>query len=171
MLMGFVKLGAIIFQGCVVDGCGRRPMLALSLLGLGLSMFALSAAFLFNTTWQFKVVPIYSFIISFSIGVGPICYTYNAELYPTSMRPKGLALAMAVGRFMSAFVSLSFPSLAHALGLPLTFAMFGFASFIGVVFIIAAVPETSGRSLDQEESDSDSTDSSSEWDSDAPMSS
>jgi len=157
MLMGFLKLGAIIFQGFLVDGCGRRPMLALSSLGTGLSMFALSAAFVFDTDWHMKVIPIFAFIFSFSLGFGPIVYTYNAELYPSSMRPKALSLSMSIGRLMSAVVSLSFPGLAYKLSLPGVFILFGIASCIGAVFILFAVPETAGRILDQEESDSDSS--------------
>lgn len=158
MLMGVVKVGAIIFQGAVVDGCGRRPLLALSNLGLGLSMFALSASFIFNTDWHFKVVPIYTYIIFFSLGVGPIVYTYNAELYPTNMRPNALSLALGVGRVMSALVACSFPTLAASpLDYSGTFGLFGVMSLIGVVFVLTIVRETAGRSLDQQGWDSDAS--------------
>jgi len=161
MLMGFVKLAAIIFQGFVVDGYGRRPMLALSNLGTGLSMFALMASFIFHTDWRCKVIAIYTFIASFSLGLGPITYTYNAELYPTSIRPQGISAALGVGRVVSATVSTFFPTFVQMLGLPAVFGLFGFASVIGVVFVLCAVPETAGRSLDQEgDSDSSDTDSS-----------
>jgi len=158
MLMGFVKLGAIVFQGFLVDGCGRRPMLALSSLGTGLSMFVLSASFMLDTDWHFKVIPIFTFIFSFSIGFGPIVYTYNAELYPTSMRPKALSLAMGVGRGVSATVATTFPTLIDKIGISGVFILYGISSCIGVVFILSCVPETAGRSLDHEESDSDTSD-------------
>lgn len=151
MIMGLFKLAAIIAQGSVVDVVGRRPLLVLSSVGMSLCMFSLGLAFVLSWGWQLKVVPIIGFVALFSLGYGPIVYTLNAELYPTSCRAKGLTFAMAVGRVFSALVSMTFLSLARLLSFGGAFMFFAFWGAVAAAFVIAVVPETKGKSLEDDQ--------------------
>lgn len=149
MIMGFFKLAAIIAQGFVVDITGRKPMLVLSSLGMSVSMMILGLSFQFSWGWQMKVVPIVLFVVLFSLGYGPITYTLNAELYPTSCRSKGVTFAMGVGRLFSAIVSLTFLSLARLLTFAGAFMFFAMWGIVSVAFVKFLVPETTGKSLEE----------------------
>lgn len=149
LIMGCFKLAAIIAQGSVVDVIGRRPLLVLSSLGMCLCMLLLGLAFVFSWGWQLKVVPIVCFVVLFSLGYGPIVYTLNAELYPTECRSKGLTFAMAVGRVLSALVSLTFLTLAGLLTFGGAFLFFAFWGAVAAAFVIFLVPETKGLSLEE----------------------
>lgn len=149
LIMGCFKLVAIIVQGSVVDVVGRRPLLVVSSLGMCFSMLLLGLAFVFSWDWQLKVVPIVSFVVLFSLGYGPIVFTLNAELYPTECRSKGLTFAMAVGRVMSALVSLTFLTLADLLTFGGAFLFFALWGAVAAAFVTFLVPETKGMSLEE----------------------
>eukprot|EP00930_Biecheleria_cincta_P055150 TRINITY_DN41502_c0_g1_i1.p1 TRINITY_DN41502_c0_g1~~TRINITY_DN41502_c0_g1_i1.p1 ORF type:complete len:466 (-),score=68.59 TRINITY_DN41502_c0_g1_i1:74-1471(-) len=153
MLMGMVGVGickliAIVVSGQIVDRVGRRPLLMLSSLGMSMSMQILGVSFVFSWGWSSKLVAIIAFVVLFSMGYGPIVYTLNAELFPQSCRSAGLTLGMSVARVTSAIVAVSFLSLADVLttgGAFLFFAVWGLAA---VAFVSQLVPETSGKSLE-----------------------
>merc|ERR1712094_102701 len=118
VMIGCFKLGAIIVQAFVVDDVGRRPMLMISSFGMTLSMLVLGLSFLWSWHWNRKVAAIVAYIVSFSLGFGPLTYTLNCELYPTSCRAKGMLLAMSTARIASSTVTLTFVSLASLLSFP-----------------------------------------------------
>jgi len=122
-------------------------------LGMGGCMLTLGAAFALSWGWMWKVIPMFSFVVLFSLGYGPIVYTLNAELYPTSCRAKGLTFAMGVGRVISALVSLTFLSLADILTMGGAFIFFGLWGAVAAAFVVFLIPETKGKCLDEDAKD------------------
>lgn len=151
VVMGLLKLVTIFVQGGMVDAIGRRPLLILSGVGMSMSMFSLGVGFALSFWWFEKVVSIIVFVVCFSLGIGPIVYTLNAELYPRRCRTKGMTLAMGVARAMSAINTLTFMSLSSLLTTGGAFFFYGTLCAALAVFVALFVPETSGRSLEDDE--------------------
>ncbi|CAK0908603.1 unnamed protein product [Prorocentrum cordatum] len=150
LIMGCFKLAAIMVQGCIVDITGRRPLLIISSLGMASCMITLGLSFEFSLGVYFKVLPITFFAVLFSLGYGPLVYTIGAELYPTACRAKGLTLTMGTARVMAAIVALTFLSLSAVLSMGGAFIFYGCWGVVGAVFVLLLVPETTGKSLDED---------------------
>jgi len=150
LIMGCFKLAAIMVQGCVVDITGRRPLLVISSLGMATCMIALGISFILAWGVYFKVIPITLFAVLFSLGYGPLVYTMGAELYPTACRAKGLTLTMGTARVMAAIVAMTFLSLSSLLSMGGAFIFFGLWGVVGAAFVLLFVPETTGKSLEED---------------------
>jgi len=98
----------------------------------------------------FKVIPITLFAVLFSLGYGPLVYTMGAELYPTACRAKGLTLTMGTARVMAAIVAMTFLSLSSLLSMGGAFIFFGLWGVVGAAFVLLFVPETTGKSLEED---------------------
>jgi len=148
LIMGLVKLFSILFATFNVDTWGRRPLLMISGLGCGVSMVMLSLS---ADQPQNPMQPIgmMCFMVSFSLGYGPLLYVFNGEIFPQAVRSKGMSVSMSVARFMSATVSLTFLSIVNVLTLKWTWAIFASMGFSSVAFVFLCVPETRGKALEE----------------------
>lgn len=146
--MGIAKLACILVATYLVDRAGRRPLFMISGLGCALSMAILSAS---SDTPQspMQLVGMVLFVASFSIGYGPLLYVFNGEIFPQSVRSKGISVAMSTARFMSASVSLSFLSLISLVTLSGAWAIFGAMALMSVFFVFFCLPETRGKTLEE----------------------
>jgi MFS family permease len=89
------------------------------------------------------------FIISFAFSAGPVTWTVINEIYPNEIRGRAVAVATAVNWGAAFLVSAFFLSLVHAIGQAYTFWLFAAFCVIGLLWVIAALPETRGRSLEE----------------------
>ncbi len=89
------------------------------------------------------------FIISFAFSLGPVTWTVINEIYPGEVRGRAVAVATAVNWGAAFLVSGFFLSVVKAIGQAHTFWMFAGFCAIGLVWVIVAVPETRGRSLEE----------------------
>jgi MFS family permease len=71
------------------------------------------------------------------------------EIYPSSVRGRGVAVATAANWFATWLVSQVFLSLVKAIGEPATFWLFAAVCVLAGVFVWKVVPETKGKSLAQ----------------------
>ncbi|KEQ79356.1 hypothetical protein M438DRAFT_151375 [Aureobasidium pullulans EXF-150] len=137
----------------IIDRFGRRvlllstfPLMFIFLLTAGLCVEIKDASI------KTKVVTtmIILFAASYSPGVGPIAFTYSAEVFPMSHREIGMSWAVAMNNLFAAALSLSFPSINqkfshHGAGAMEFFAGLNLLSWI-LVFLF--VPETCLRTLE-----------------------
>jgi len=149
--MGVCKLMATVLSGSVVDRCGRRPLLMISSMGMSMSMGTVGVACLLTAAWRLKLTGMVSFQVFFAIGVGPIIYILNAEMYPKNCRTKGLVLALAIGRLVSATVLSTFLGLAGLLTFAGAFFFYAAIGIVAAVFVHFVVPETKGTHLEDQD--------------------
>ncbi|PCH41869.1 general substrate transporter [Wolfiporia cocos MD-104 SS10] len=90
----------------------------------------------------------YLFVCSFAATVGPVCWTYPAEIFPIRVRAKAVALAIATDwacNFALAFaVPPSLANIAYK-----TYFIFGTINFVAFIHIFFCFPETAKRSLEE----------------------
>lgn len=128
----------------LVERWGRKPTLALFLLGTAVSAFFFGSAG--TGTDAFVWVSLLSF---FNLGAWGVLYTVTPELYPTSIRASGAGAAAAVGRIGGIGAPFVTPLLVGPLGQAGVFGLFTGLIVLTALVIVVLGEETRGRSLEE----------------------
>ena len=72
----------------LIDRLGRRKLLLTSIAGLTVGLLALGLSFFFEHEYAgyMAVASLVFYVAFFAIGMGPIPWTVNSEIYPASVR-------------------------------------------------------------------------------------
>lgn len=153
---------AIIF----IDKWGRRPMLLSGFLMMGFFLFlvgGLQARFGHwgiqdgSRTWVISnndsatkavIVCSYLFVSSFAITMGPVSWTYPAELYSLKVRGKAVSLATATNWLFNFSLAWAVPPGLASIAWK-TYFIFGTFNFAGFIHVFFMYPETVGRTLEE----------------------
>ncbi|CAK5267723.1 unnamed protein product [Mycena citricolor] len=150
-----------------IDKWGRRPMLLAGTLAMGFWLFLVGGLQSKFGHWDTSSPPVwvieghdaatkaiivcsYLFVCSFAVTMGPVSWTYPAELFPTKVRAKAVSVATSANwAFNFALAWAVPPALSHiAYKTYYIFGTFNFAAFVHIFFMF---PETVGRSLEEVE--------------------
>ncbi|KAH9912214.1 general substrate transporter [Fomitopsis serialis] len=94
------------------------------------------------------IVCSYLFVCSFAVTMGPVSWTYPAELFPMRVRAKAVSVSTATNwAFNFALAWFVPPSLANIAYK--TYFIFGTFNFAACVHIFFCFPETAGRTLEE----------------------
>lgn len=155
--VGLTKLTFILLSTILMDRVGRRRLLLVSNIGIIVALSGLG--FCLNMVEHSKepllwalvlsIVATYAFVAVFSLGMSPVTWVYSSEIFPLRLRAQGMALGVAVNRFMNAAVSMSFLSISHAITIGGSFFMFAAIAVASFVFFYFFTPETKGKSLEE----------------------
>ncbi|KAF8007912.1 hypothetical protein BT93_K1800 [Corymbia citriodora subsp. variegata] len=156
--VGVTKTSFIIVASVLTDKLGRKPLLYISsigmtvcLCGVGVSLSLLKEGIAGGAA-PLAILSVCSTLVFFSVGISPICWVVNSEIFPLRYRAQAVALGAAANRVCSGLVSMSFLSISRSISVAGTFFGFAAMSALSVAFIYLVVPETKGRSLEQIES-------------------
>jgi sugar porter (SP) family MFS transporter len=162
--IGAVNVAATFIAVAFVDRVGRRPLLLYGLVGMGLSLFVMGSCFyrlahvtIHSTSATNQVsnaaivllVAMVIFIGSFAFSLGPVVWTVINEIYPSTVRGRGVAVATAANWGAAWLVTQFFLSLTEWIGEVGTFYLFAGMCVVSFVFIWFLLPETKGKSLAQ----------------------
>jgi len=151
-----------------IDRWGRRPMLLIGLFLMAIWLFlvgGLQGAYgQWGTvdgdrTWVIEgnaavtrgvIVVSYMFVCSFAITMGPVSWTYPAEIFPLRIRAKAVSLSTATNWTFNCVLAYAVPPALSTISYKtyFIFATFNAAAFIHVLFMF---PETTGRTLEEVE--------------------
>ena len=150
-LIGFVNLVFTFVAVAFVDRAGRRLLL---LIGLGVQMAALLA-----TGWMFHaghsglplLVAVITFTGAFAMSLGPISWLLSSEIFPTKVRGRAMSVAAFTVWVSCYVVAQTFPMLndSPTIGPAKTFWVYAACCLAGFLFVLALVPETKGRTLEE----------------------
>lgn len=79
---------------------------------------------------------IYLFTIVYSVGEGPVPFTYSAEAYPLYIRTQGMSLATATCWFFNFVLSITWPSLLKAFGQTGAFCWYAGWNVVGFFLVL-----------------------------------
>jgi sugar porter (SP) family MFS transporter len=137
-----------------IDTFGRRNLLLVT--------FPLMSFFLFFTGFSF-IIPkemtqarlgtvttgLYLFMAVYSVGEGPVPFTYSAEAFPLHFRDIGMSSSTAITWGFNFIISFSWPGMVKAFGDTGAFCWYASWNIIGWVFAYFMLPETKGLTLEE----------------------
>ncbi|KAI4301309.1 hypothetical protein L6164_034599 [Bauhinia variegata] len=139
----------------LIDMTGRKPLLLISGSGLVSGCMITAAAFYFKVhevalgaVPALAVTGILVYIGAFSVGMGAIPWVVMSEIFPINIKGLAGSLATLVNWFCAWLCSYTFNYLMSWSSYG-TFILYAAINALAILFIIVAVPETKGKSLEQ----------------------
>ena len=97
----------------------------------------------------FSLATVMLFMTSTSAGLRTLPWLINSEIYPTWARGQAVSLSSLCNWSTNTVLLLTFLSIVDALGLPQVILIYAVLSFIGVIFVLLFLPETSNQPLEK----------------------
>lgn len=154
IIVGIVNLLFTVVAIYTVDRFGRKPLMIIGSIGMGLSMFALGFAFYFNQVGIAALIFMLLYTAAFAMSWGPVCWVLLAEIFPNSIR-SALSIAVAAQWIANWVVSLTFPVMNDNVWLTnkfhhgFSYWIYGIMGILSAVFMWKLVPETKGKTLEE----------------------
>lgn len=156
IIVGLVNFISTFVAAMVIDKLGRKLLLYVSAVSMCLTLFALGTFFYFKThgadVSSIGWIPLLSlivYVIGFSLGFGPIPWLMMGEILPVKIRGSAASIATGFNWTCTFVVTKTFQDIRMLIGAHGAFWLFGVIVIIGFVFVVACVPETRGRSLEE----------------------
>ena len=137
-----------------VDRLGRKPLMLFGAAGLALIYTAIG--YCYHLKGGGGVVPNTLFLVlvlaaigAYSMSLAPVTWVIISEIFPNRIR--GSAMSIAVGFLWIAcfLLTYTFPIFNAVLGPSVTFWIYAAICCVGFVGILARLPETKGKTLEQ----------------------
>ncbi|KAL7650186.1 hypothetical protein ACMYSQ_011988 [Aspergillus niger] len=138
-----------------IDTFGRRNLLLTTFPLMALSMFFTGFSFWIpedtHSSARLGCIALgtYLFAIVYSVGEGPVPFTYSAEAYPLYVRSHGMALATATTWLFNCLLAITWPSLRAAFTPQGAFSWYAGWCIVGWWLILMFMPETKGKTLEE----------------------
>lgn len=143
----------------LIDKVGRRPILLIGSAGMALSLGLMAIAFtqargpaddisLPDPWGPVALVAANAFVVFFGASWGPLVWVLLGEMFPNRIRAAALGLAAAAQWLANFAITLTFPPMLDAWGASFPYLMYATFAAISFFFVLAKVPETKGRELE-----------------------
>ncbi len=149
--VGLINLAFTFVAIGFVDRAGRRALL---LIGTAVQVVALVlVGWMFHTGQSGLplLLCIIGFIAAFAMALGPVGWLFCSEIFPNKIRGRAMSLAALTVWVSCYLVAQTFPMLNDnpAIGPAKTFWAYAAVSLFAFGFVLALIPETKGRTLEQ----------------------
>ena len=154
-IVGVANVLFTVIAIATVDRLGRKPLLIIGGVIMGISMVVLGFQFQSNATGTGPLVAAIVYIAGFALSWGPVTWVLLAEMFPNAIKGVAMSIAVAAQWIANLIVSWTFKilianSTLNALfnhGFP--YWMYGLMSFLAAAFVFFYVPETKQRTLEE----------------------
>jgi sugar porter (SP) family MFS transporter len=154
MIMGLVNLTFTIIAILLIERIGRRILMLIGSAGMGLFLFAISAAYLTHNFQGYLVlVFIMGYLAFFALSLGPVVWVLIGEIFPNRLRSHASALAVFCLWGSNFLISFTFPILLKNLNGGFTFLIYAVMCLLCLIFVYKYLVETKGKTLEQIERD------------------
>ncbi|MEM9834524.1 MAG: sugar porter family MFS transporter [Bacteroidota bacterium] len=120
---------------------------------LGEATIAESGTTLVNTSiilnTQIILLGILGFVAAYAASIGPVMWVLFSELFPNRIRGIAISFVGLINLGVAFGVQLLFPWELESLGSGTTFLIYASLAVVGLIFIMAKVPETKGKTLEE----------------------
>jgi len=155
VVVGAVNLFFTVIAIWTVDKLGRKPLMFIGSIGMGIALFAMGMAGYWQATGLWMLVFVLIYIASFALSVGPVTWVVLSEIFPTKIRGRAMGIATICLWMANSIVSQTFPMMDENEfliekfhhGFP--FFIYGTMCVVLVIFVARVVPETKGKSLEE----------------------
>jgi MFS transporter, SP family, xylose:H+ symportor len=156
LLLAGVNLIFTFVAMYTVDKFGRKPLIYIGSIGMGLGFLLLGTTLMMDQVGLLSLLGILMFIASFALSMGPVVWVLLSEIFPNKIRSIAMSVAVAVQWAMNYVVAQSFPVVVDSEANRGEFwngslPYFIFIAFIIIIFIFTKkfIPETKGKSLEE----------------------
>jgi SP family xylose:H+ symportor-like MFS transporter len=155
VVVGTVNLSFTIIAIWTVDKVGRKPLMMIGSVGMGLSLLGMGIMAYVQKTDLWILLFILGYIACFALSVGPVTWVILSEIFPTRIRGRAMAIATVCLWVANYVVSQTFPMmdgnkcLLEKFHHAFPFWLYGVFCVVLVTFVWRFVPETKGKTLEE----------------------
>jgi sugar porter (SP) family MFS transporter len=149
VITGAINLVFTVIAMLLVDRVGRRGLMLLGCVGIGVSHLACSFAYAAHWPAIAILILTLSAIGCYALTLAPVTWVLIAEIFPNRVRSQSVSAAVSALWLASFALTYTFPLLNKALGTSGIFRTYGVICLLGWALVFFFVPETKGRSLEQ----------------------
>jgi sugar porter (SP) family MFS transporter len=149
VITGAVNLVFTLIAIQTVDRFGRRALMLIGCAGIAFFHTIIGLAYQLHLKGPVVVAPVLATLACYGFSLAPVTWVLISEIFPNRIR--GAAVSVATSALWTAcfILTYTFPLLNRGLGPAGTFWLYALICAGGFVFILARVPETKGRTLEQ----------------------
>lgn len=155
-VFNILQLIAVAVCFVVIDKVGRRLLAIIGGFGTAACYAVIAVlAGLYSKDWGASpaagwacVAMAFAFILVYGVSYSPLGWALPPEVFSTSSRAKGVALATCVNWLANFTVGVSTPPMLESIGFG-TYVFFAVFCGLAGVWAVLLVPETMGRTLEQ----------------------
>ncbi|KAI4320325.1 hypothetical protein MLD38_033821 [Melastoma candidum] len=152
-LVGAANVFGTAVASSLMDKQGRKSLLLISFSGMAAMMLLLSLTF----TWSvltphagpLAVAGTVLYVLSFSLGAGPVPGLLLPEIFASRIRAKAVSLSFGMHWISNFVIGLCFLSVVNKFGISSVYLGFSAVCVLAVLYIASNVVETKGRSLEE----------------------
>ncbi|XP_009131524.1 plastidic glucose transporter 4 isoform X1 [Brassica rapa] len=152
-LVGASNVFGTAVASSLMDKMGRKSLLLTSFAGMALSMLLLSLSFTWKALAAYSgtlaVVGTVLYVLSFSLGAGPVPALLLPEIFASRIRAKAVALSLGMHWISNFVIGLYFLSVVTKFGISSVYLGFAGVCVLAVIYIAGNVVETKRRSLEE----------------------
>lgn len=150
IIIGVVNVIFTFVAIASVDKIGRRKLLLIGSVLMGLSLAAIGLCFHYSFFEHYIVLFfMLLYVASFSATMGAVVWVYISEIFPNLVRSLALSIATLSLWLADFVVTLSFPIMAKQLGVSVTMFCYAFFCVVAFIYMFFKVKETKGKSLEE----------------------
>lgn len=146
--VGGVKLVATVVGMYLIDTFGRKRLMEIGTGMMCVFALCISGSYFMGNS-LLTLIFVMAFTISFAFSMGPIPWIVIPELFPTYLRGRATGLCVMCLLFANWIIAQFTPMMIDGLGGGISFAIFAVLDLICLFGIVALVPETMGRTLEE----------------------
>ncbi len=148
--VGVVNMLFTLVAIWMVDKLGRKPLLLIGTVGMGVSLALLGGAFAGqHVQGPWVLLCVLGYVAAFAMAMGPVVWVIMAEIFPTQIRGRAMSIATVCLWVACYGVSQTFPWMLKHLHGPATFWFYAGMCLLAVLFVAGYVPETKGKTLEE----------------------
>lgn len=148
VITGTINLLFTILAMTLVDRFGRRRLMIIGSLGIGVCHLVASAAYRLHLQGIWILVLTLAAIACYAMTLAPLTWVLITEIFPNRYRGTAVSITVAALWIASFLLTYTFPILNRAVGSAGAFLFYGAICFAGAAFVFKSVPETSGKPLE-----------------------
>lgn len=149
--VGLINLLFTLVAIGLVDKAGRRPLLLIGTAVQTVALILVGGMFHAGHNGLGLLLCVMLFIAAFAMALGPIGWLLSSEIFPNRVRGRAMSVAAFTVWVGCYIVAQTFPMLndSPAIGPAKTFWIYAGVSLLSFFFVLALIPETKGRTLEQ----------------------
>ena len=155
LIVGLANVIFTVVAILTVDRLGRKPLLIIGGVVMGVAMMVLGFQFQANAVGTGPLIAAITYIAGFALSWGPVTWVLLSEMFPNAIKNRAMAIAVAAQWIANLFVSWTFKILIGNSTLNAMFNhgfpywIYGVMSFLAAAFVYFYVPETKRRTLEE----------------------